>query len=49
MNKDWSEGYNAGYRRAVELVKKQSGQGDAELDRFLEELIEDMMSDWYNS
>lgn len=45
----WLEGYNDGFRRAIELVKKRSGHGDVELDRFLEELVEDMMNDWHNS
>ena len=45
----WREGYNAGYRRAIEWVKEQSGQGDVDLDRFLEELVERMMKDWYTS
>lgn len=43
----WREGYNTGYRRAIEVVKKQSGHGDVDLDRFLEELVEEMMKDWY--
>lgn len=45
----WIEGYNAGYRRAIEWVKRQSGHGDVDLDRFLEELVEEMMNDWSNS
>lgn len=45
----WLEGYNDGFRRAIEFVKKQSGHGDVELDRFLEELVEDMMNDWHSS
>lgn len=45
----WLEGYNDGFRRAIEFVKKQSGHGDVELDRFLEELVEEMMNDWYKS
>lgn len=42
----FNKGYNAGYRRAIEVVKKQSGHGDVDLDRFLEELVEEMMKDW---
>lgn len=45
----WREGYNAGYRRAIERVKRQSDHGDVDLDRFLEELVEEMINDWYNS
>lgn len=38
----WTEGYNAGLRRAIEWVK-----GCPEMDT--SKLVEKMMSDWYNS
>lgn len=38
----WIEGYNAGYRRAIELVKEYP-----EMDT--SKLVEKMMKDWYNS
>lgn len=46
MNQDFVNGYDEGYRQAIEFVKSQSGHGNLELDRFLEELVEDMMKDW---
>lgn len=48
MDHHWLQGYNAGYRRAIEWIKEQSGHGDVELDRFLEELVKDMTNEWYN-
>ena len=38
----WLEGYNDGYRRAIESVKEYP-----EMDT--SKLVEKMMSDWYNS
>ena len=38
----WVEGYNAGYRRAIERVKEYT-----EMDT--SKLVEKMMNDWYNS
>lgn len=38
----WIEGYNAGYRRAIEWVKEYS-----EVDT--SKLVEKMMKDWHDS
>lgn len=38
----WLEGYNAGYRRAIERVKEYP-----EMDT--SKLVEKMMNDWYSS
>lgn len=40
----WREGYNAGYRRAVEFVKKSIEKGELSSDT----IVEKMMKDWYS-
>lgn len=38
----WTEGYNAGYRRAIEWVKEHP-------EKDMSKLVEKMMSDWHDS
>ena len=47
----WIEGYNAGYRRAIEFVKKEVEQGHPhkDIDLFLEWLVRGMFNDWAES
>ena len=40
----WREGYNAGYRRAVEFVKKSIEKSELSSDT----IVEKMMKDWYS-
>lgn len=44
----WIEGYNAGYRRAIEYVKNEIEKGDPhkDIDKFLANLVNRMFEDW---
>lgn len=47
----WEEGFNSGYRRALEFVKEEIREGDPhkDIDLFLAWLVQGMIEDWSNS